>query len=578
LIPPTSKKSVAPVSFFPAKLNSNARPKLSESHTRNTSVEQSITPSSRQRRTRYLALFLVVLLVIVAAGLVLAAPGESGATTNGTETSHGAPFDAGKMIWEVVFVGVLIIINAFFVIAEYSLIQIRKTRVQQLVEEGNRSAILVDRLLKNPTSSTRMMATIQTGVTLIATLSSALAATSTVEPLANWLRHHASFLAARADSIALVLVTLPVAVLTLVCGEIAPKSLAARNTERFALIAARPITLMQTLLAPVVIVLTVLSNIVVKALGGDSAKFTTSGYNEEELKIIVEASEEQGVLVAEETEMIHSILDFRETVTRRVMTPRIDMTAFDIADGMPGLIRLIKESGHSRIPVYEDDLDNILGIVHAKDILDLPGNASRDIVPIQEVMRPAYFIPETKRVGELLTEFRHKHQQLAIVRNEYGTVAGLVTLEDLIEEIVGEIQDEYDDESPLVHVLSSTTSILDGKMNLNDVNDRMALNLPEDEADTIGGFVFSLIGHQAEQGERARWNDIDFVVEASDGRRITKVRIIRNAASHDGKAEGKDLKEDSKPDGKQDGSKSASNDGDHNGAGETIPVKLPLTG
>ncbi len=527
--------------------------------------------SSRLSRTRLLALFLVVLMLVVAAGLVFAAPGDSIAGTSGGSPDRGASFDPGKMLWEMVFVGVLIIINAFFNVAEYSLITIRKTRVQQLVEEGNRSAILVDRLVRTQTNSTRMMATIQTGVTLIATLSSALAATSAVEPLANWLRHHAEFLASRADSIALVLITLPVAVLTLVVGEIAPKSLAARNSERFALMAARPITLMQTVLAPVVIVLTFLSNIVVKALGGDSAKFTSSAVNEEELKILVEASEEQGVLVAEETEMIHSILDFRETVTRRVMTPRIDMTAFDIADGMPGLIRLIKESGHSRIPVYEDDLDNILGIVHAKDILDLPGNASRDVVPIRKVMRPAYFIPETKRVGELLSEFRRKHQQLAVVRDEYGTVAGLVTLEDLIEEIVGDIQDEYDDESPLVHVLSSTTSILDGKMNLNDVNDRMALDLPEDEADTIGGFVFSLIGHQAEQGERARWNNIDFVVEASDGRRITKVRIIRNAASHDGKDDDKDNR-------KHEDSKGGNGSGDQHETVNSTSNELPLTG
>ena len=439
---------------------------------------------------------------------------------------HLLPADAaahtGAIVTALLIVLVLIFVNAFLALAEIALITVRKTRIRQLVEEGNASAVKIERLLQQPV---RLMATIQTGVTLIATFSSAIAATSAVEPLAAWLR--SSGVGGRtAETLALVGVTLPVALLTLVIGEIAPKSLAVRHPERFALIAVHPIQWLQFLLTPAVAVLTFLSNLVVRPFGG-TAHFTTPAVNEEELKILVEAGEEQGVLEPEETEMIHSVLDFGDIVVRKVMTPRIDLTALDVTAGMPELIRLVHQSGHSRIPVFEDDLDNIVGIVHAKDLLALAGDSSRDTVPIRSVMRPPYFIPETKKVDRLLSEFRRSKQQLAIVRDEYGVTSGLVTIEDLVEQIVGDIQDEYDVEEPMIQVLDGRTSILDGRLGLSEVNDCMDLELPEDEADTIGGFVFGLLGHQAEQGERVRWQGVTFVVEATDGRRITKVRLVR---------------------------------------------------
>jgi putative hemolysin len=459
-----------------------------------------------------------------------------GDPTTSASSSVPAPdpnaFHPTELLWQLCLVLILIFINAFFAIAEYSLITVRSTRIQQLMEEGNRSAALVQKM-KDKDHSTRMMATIQTGVTLISTLSSALAATSAVTPLAHWLRIHGpELLKGYASTTALLLITLPVAVISLVVGEIAPKSLAYRHSERFALIAVHPVAWLQTLLAPVVAALTFLSNLVLRPFGG-TASFTAPVTTEEEIKILVDAGEQQGVLNPDEAEMVHSILDFGNTVARKVMTPRIDLTAYEVNAPMPGLITLISKSGHSRIPVYEGDLDNIVGIVHAKDLLDLPANVSRDAVPIRSVMRAPYFVPETKKVDELLREFRRSRQQLAIVRDEYGVTAGLVTIEDLLEEIVGDIQDEYDRDEPMVQVLDANVSILDGRVSLSDVNDRMDLDLPEDEADTIGGFVFFLLGHQAQQGERISYGDIDFVVEATDGRRVTKVRLIRHSVPSD---------------------------------------------
>ncbi len=472
-------------------------------------------------------ILLIAALLMAAVSLPLAQTGGSvAANGHGPAGPAGAGpnFDPGRLVLELILVVILICINAFFAMAEIALITIRKTRVRQLVEEGNRSAILVERLLNQPT---RLMATIQTGVTLIAAFSSAIAATSAVAPLSYWLRAHSSGALARsADTIALVLVTLPVAILTLVVGEIAPKSLAVRYPDSLALLSARPIYGLQVLLSPIVAVLDWLANLVVRPLGG-TASFTTPAVNEEELKMMVEASEEQGVLEAQETEMIHSILDFADTVVRKVMTPRIDITAVEVSAPLSELVRLINESGHSRLPVYEGDLDNIVGIVHAKDLLKLPPDVPRAQITIREVMRPPYFIPETKKIDELLAEFRRSKQQIALVRDEYGTITGVVTIEDLLEEIVGDIQDEYDVEEPMVQVINAHTTILNGKMPLSDVNDRLGLGLPEEEADTIGGFVFSLLGHQAEQGEVATWDGIQFKVEATDGRRIQKVRVIR---------------------------------------------------
>jgi len=213
-------------------------------------------------------------------------------------------------------------------------------------------------------------------------------------------------------------------------------------------------------------------------------------------------------------------------MVRKVMTPRIDLTALDVEAPLSELILLIGESGHSRIPVYRGNLDDIVGVVHAKDILKLPP-VNRDAVPISTVMRPPSFIPETKRVNDLLAEFKRGKQQMAIVRDEYGVTSGVITIEDLLEEIVGDIQDEYDVEEPQIQVLDAHTTLLDGRAPLSEINERMGLDLSEEEADTIGGFVFGLLGHQAAQGERVRWENVEFVVDATDGRRITKVRVIK---------------------------------------------------
>lgn len=419
----------------------------------------------------------------------------------------------------------LILINAGFAMAEAALLSVRRSRIEQLVEEGNRSAQLVARLLADPT---RMLSTIQVGVTLVGLFSAAAAAESAVRPFTRFLqsRFPDTIVATAAHGIAFVVIVLGVSLLTLVIGEITPKSIAIVHAERISLLCAWPIHALQTLFKPVVWLVTGMSSVLVRPFGG-TAGFHTSVLSEDELRLLVEQSEEHGVIETEEKEMIHKVFEFGDTIVRKVMTPRLDITAIEADAGVEELIRVVSESGHSRIPVYDDNLDNIIGLVHVKDVLKVMGEGRQ--VSIREVMRPAFFIPDNKRVDDLLTELRRNRMQFAIVRDEYGTVTGVVTIEDLLEEIVGEIQDEYDIEEPLVTQIDSTTCIVDGRMPIEDYNERFGAELPIEEADTLGGFVFGLMGHQPAQGETAVWNGHEFRVEATDGRRIQKVRVTRHS-------------------------------------------------
>ncbi len=422
----------------------------------------------------------------------------------------------------ITLVIVLILCNGFFAMSEAALLTVRRTRIRQLVEEGNHSAKMVEHLLSDPT---RLMATLQIGVTLIGLFSAAEAAAA----LGPWLSQ--VFLSAglltstEAKVSAVIFITLVVALLTLVIGEIAPKSIAIHNSERISLMVVWPIRTIEWITIPVVSVVTLLANMIVRPFGG-TASFHPPAISTEELKLMVEASEEQGVIKEEEKEMIHSIFDFADTMVRKVMTPRIDITAIESNATIDELVMAINASGHSRIPVYQEDLDNILGVVYAKDLLremEVKGKASM----FSRVMREPYFIPENKRVNDLLREFRRKRLQMAIVRDEYGTISGLVTVEDLLEEIVGDIGDEYDVEEPLIQTIDENTWIIDGRLSLDDFNDRMGAHLPSDEADTVGGYVFGLLGHMPEAGEWVQQDGMIFRVAATDGRRITQVRVER---------------------------------------------------
>ena len=418
----------------------------------------------------------------------------------------------------------LVLLNSFFAAAEMALVSVRRTRIRQLVEEGSARARTVQRLLDRPTS---YIATIQIGVTLVGFLASAVAAINLAQPVAGLIDNTSiRIISENATGLAVFLVTLFVGFITLIVGEISPKSLAMQHSEKIALWTAGTVALLAYVLLPAVKIISFFSDTLVRPFGG-RATFSAPILTEEELKMLVEAGEEAGTLEEEEKEMIHSIFEFTDTLARQVMVPRIDMKCAEITANLDELLEVIMKYGHSRIPVYEDNVDNILGVVHAKDLLPVLKENLRDL-DIRRVMRPAYFIPENKKVDELLAEFKRSKIQMAIVRDEYGGTAGLVTIEDLLEEIVGEIQDEYDVEELMIDIIDPDTAIVNARMGIDDLNEHMDLNLPEDdEYETIGGFIFGLFGTQPNEGDSVSWQNVTFIIENLQAGRLHKIKVVR---------------------------------------------------
>lgn len=423
----------------------------------------------------------------------------------------------------IILILALTLLNGFFAMAEISLVSVRRTRIKQLVEEGVGRAKTVQKLLEDPT---KFLATIQIGVTLVGFFASAAGAITLSKPVSDLLRQiNWDLISNNAVGLSVFLVTLAIGFLNIVVGEISPKSLGLQYAERVVLWVAGPLMFLSYIASPIIAFTAWTSNLIVRRFGG-TASFSPPILTEEELKMLVEAGEEEGVLEEEEKQMIHSIFEFTDTVVRKVMTPRIDIKAVEVTDSVNDLVEVIMQEGHTRIPVFEDSIDNIVGIVHAKDLLRaLHANGKKTY--IRELMKPPYVIPENKMVDELLAVFKKSKIQLAIVVDEYGGTAGLVTIEDLLEEIVGDIMDEYDVEEPMVEVIDENTTIVDARTAIDEINDQMALTLPEEEFDTIGGLVFGILGKQAEEGDRVEYDTAVFIVEKMDGRRIQKIRIIK---------------------------------------------------
>ncbi|MFN3650570.1 MAG: hemolysin family protein [Armatimonadota bacterium] len=312
-------------------------------------------------------------------------------------------------------------------------------------------------------------------------------------------------------------------------GEALPKSWAALAPEGLLLRSLGFIQVFTLAFTPVRWATSRLGRLVWRSAGGDPVLTSRAAHSEEEIKLLVEGSAEEGVLEEDEKEMIHSIFEFTDTVARQVMTPRIDIYSVEADATMEEVLQEAMESGHSRLPVYEGTMDQIVGVIHVKDLLpQLLGGHS---TAVRQLMREPYFVPEGKPIDELLQEFRAAKSQLAIVVDEFGGTSGLVTIEDVLEEIVGEIEDEYDTETEPTAQLSDTGegTLVDARMTIDDVNEELNLCLPEGDYDTFGGFVFSLFGRPAIPGESIRYENLEFVVEAVERLRLQKIRIVQLA-------------------------------------------------
>jgi len=428
---------------------------------------------------------------------------------------------------QILVIVLLTLLEGVFVAAEIALVTMRRTRIDQLVDEGNRSARRVKGLIAQPG---RFLAVTQIGLTFLGFLASAYAAVNLTMSLETAFENTGlPILSTSAGAFALIIVTMLLSLFTIIFGELVPKSLALAHTEAFALRLSGLIVLLLRVLGPLVQVLTAITTSVARPLGaGDQAQGVMST---EELKILVERGGQQGILEAEEEQMIHAVIELGDQRIHEVMVPRIAMVTLATSGTMEQAIDTVIEEGHSRIPVYEESIDEIVGILYAKDLLPFLKGSVAERPSLRSILRTPVYVPESMSVDDLLHEFQRRKVHIAIVLDEYGGTAGLVTIEDLLEEIVGEIQDEYDEEEPLIVKISDDEARIDGRADVDDLAELFDTNLgleDADEYDTVGGLIYHRIGGVPKPGDQVLVDGLTLTVETTDGRRVGKVLVVRD--------------------------------------------------
>ena len=431
------------------------------------------------------------------------------------------PGPALDIILKLVLLFVLIFFNAFFAMSEIAIISLNDTKMQKLAEEGNKKAKQIVKLTENPN---RFLSTIQIGVTLAGFLASASASQNFADLLMNALKHTAIVNVipeSVINGISVVLITIITSYFSLVLGELAPKRIAMQVPEKVSFKVVGILLFIAKIAKPFVKVLSVSTNGVVRLFGFDP-NADEENVTEEEIRMMVDVGGEKGVIEDSQKEMIDNIFEFDDLDAGDIMTHRTDMTAIEVSRSLEEVAELAIENGYSRIPVYEDDPDSIVGVLYAKDLLKYVGHNIPADLTISKVMRKALYVPETQSCGDLFKAMNDSHTQFAVVVDEYGGTAGIVTLEDVLESIVGNIQDEYDDED-------ETTFTIDGITDLDEVDELVGTKLPEGDYDTLGGFVISLLGYLPSESDPepavAEYDNLRFTVLNFEDRRIGEIKV-----------------------------------------------------
>ena len=407
---------------------------------------------------------------------------------------------------ELLTIVIALILAALAASAETSLTSISRVRLRQLVEQKNASAIVIERLHRDPNTYLSTILIFNTVAIIVASSAATLLALHLYhERVAEWL------------------VSLILSLVVLVACEITPKTLALQRAERVALRMARLVAGATFVMRPIVFVLTAVTRLILRILGG-RAQVRGPFVTEEELKMLVSVGEEEGVLEEEEREMIHGIFEMGDMRVRELMVPRTDLVAIEVHEPVEKAVELVTKHGHTRIPVYEGDIDHIVGVLYAKDLLRAVVRGERK--SLREIARKPYFTPESNKVQDVLRDLRKNRVHMAIVVDEYGGTAGAVTIEDILEEIVGPIQDEYDiGEEDEIQFIGPNEVVLDGRVSVDDVNELLKLNIAGDDYDTIGGYVQNQLGATPKVGATLKLGNAQLRVEAVQGSRIKKVRI-----------------------------------------------------
>lgn len=422
---------------------------------------------------------------------------------------------------EAIGIVFLISLVGFFSASEVAVLSTRKSRVQELADEGNRKAALVLAFQNNPE---QFLATIHVGVIFSLTLASGLAGILGFQHLVPALQaSETRWISEGSSWISLGIIVISIGFSVVVFGELVPKSLALRFAEPVALRVVSPLQIFAAIFRYPVKLLTFASNIFLAPFK-DSTSFSESRISEEEFKLMLEEGTKTGVIDKTEHELIESIFEFTDTTAKEVMIPRPDVVALSIDTPREKIVKIVLEEGYSRMPVYKGTIDTIIGVVYTKDLLGLL--EYRDLIVLQDVIRPAYFIPETKKISQLMRELQQQKLHMAVVVDEFGGPEGIVTMEDILEEIVGEIHDEYDEELKDVESSADGSFLVNARMSIRDFNERFRGDVPEnDEYETLSGFLNKLSGRIPELNEELSHKNLLFAIVKKSHRRIRLVKV-----------------------------------------------------
>jgi len=406
----------------------------------------------------------------------------------------------------------LILLNGAFVAAEYGLVTSRRTRIRELEREGNRRARAVLRITGDPP---RFIAAMQLGVTITSLAIGALGEPIFSHFFDRWL----------ATILSVILALLIITYLHVVIGELVPKGIALGHPERTALALSGPVRLFFLIFKPLIWLLQRSTERVLGWLGEKPPGAEHEAHSEAELRMLLSSSAEQGEIAVGEQEMLYKVFDFADKEVVDVMVPRPEVIALSVELNPEDALVAVLDSPFTRYPVYRESIDDIVGILHVRDLfaaLNDPGNGHVDL---EQVLRPATMVPETKDLAALLSEFRRTNQHMAIVLDEYGAVEGIVTLEDLLEEIVGEIEDEFDLPDETVERVDEDTIRIDGTFSIDDFNEQFSVDLPIEDYHTVAGFVFGQLGRAAEPGDEVSHDGVTFHVDSVEGQRIDRITV-----------------------------------------------------
>ncbi len=396
--------------------------------------------------------------------------------------------DGNSILFQLLFLAFLTLVNAFFAGAEMAVVSVNKNRIKVLADEGSKRAALLQTLFED---STKFLSTIQVAITLAGFFSSASAATGISQVLGGWI---AQFGIPYSNTIAVVVVTIILSYFTLVFGELVPKRIALQKAEAFSLFVVQPIYIISKILSPFIKLLSLSTNGFLHLIGMKTENLEEA-VSEEEIKKMLETGSENGVFNEIEKEMINSIFSFDDKTAKDVMVPRREVFAIDIEEPLEKILDEILETRHSRIPVYEEQIDNIIGILQVKDVMIEARKKSFEEVDIRALLKEAFFVPDGKSTDELFREMQKTKNRMAVLIDEYGGVSGILTVEDLVEEVMGEIIDEHEEEVVELQKIGEKEYLLDGSILIEELNEKLNLKLETENYDTLSGYLIEELGY-----------------------------------------------------------------------------------